>query len=210
MASSCFLLPLLVLATSTAAVATMESQMARAPAPGPSSSAAVSFLHASCAAVEPADTCYNLLLPYADSFHGSLARVARTSAGLAAGQQHALSDELARLKLRGTGAGRVPDMILADCFNLVQSSDMFANETLGRLDNLVAGMKSKKDFESQKFLAQDWLSASGSGLVDCLDWFHGAGDTAASSPVVKEVMAGCTSVFPYMEVALGLTNNIQF
>ncbi|TVU45999.1 hypothetical protein EJB05_05511, partial [Eragrostis curvula] len=203
MAASCFLLSLLVLATSIAAVATMESHMAPAPEPGPSSSAAMT-------AVEAADACYNLLLPYVDSFHGSLARVARISAGLAAGQLHALSDELARLNLSGTGAGRIPDMALADCFNTVEGSDMFANETLGQLDNLVAGMKSKKDFELQRFLVQNRLSSSESILVDCTDGFHDAGDAAVSSPVVKEAIAGCTTVRRYIEITLDLTNNIQF
>ncbi|TVU46001.1 hypothetical protein EJB05_05513, partial [Eragrostis curvula] len=95
-----------------AAAAPNNSPMAPAPAPGPSSSAAASFLHACCASVQRSDACYRLLLPYADSFRGSLARVARTSAGLASARQHAFSDDLARLKQHGTGAGAMADMAL--------------------------------------------------------------------------------------------------
>ncbi|TVU45993.1 hypothetical protein EJB05_05504, partial [Eragrostis curvula] len=184
MATSCFFqLLILVLVACTAAVATNQSPMA--PAPGPSYSAAASFLHACCAAVDHADACYNLLLPYADSFHGSLARVARTSAGLAITRQQGLTDEIGRLNQSGTGAGRMADMVLADCFNTVSTEAQGANETLAHLDHLVAGVKSQKDFASEKLFAQDWLYSSASSMSECIDWIHD--DPARSSPVLKEV-----------------------
>lgn len=151
MRAPCFFLVLLVLATCTAAVARQKSPMFAVSAPGPSSSPAASFLRAACAPAQQPETCYNMLLPYADSFHGSLARVARTGAAIAIDRQHALTDEIARLKNRGTGAGSRADMTLADCLDTVSDSASDANVTLGRLDDLVAGVKSKKDFDWEKF-----------------------------------------------------------
>ncbi|TVU46007.1 hypothetical protein EJB05_05520, partial [Eragrostis curvula] len=208
MATSSFFQLLLVLATCSAAVATNESPMPPKPAPGPSSSAATSFLHACCAPVRHADACYNLLLPYADSFHGSLARVTRTSAGLAITRQHGLTEDLARLKQHGTGAGRMADMVLADCFNTVATAEVFANETLGQLDDLVAGVKSKKDLETEKFFAQVWIGSAASSMSDCMDWVHD--DPAMSSPVLKEVTTLCASAKPYMDIALDLIDAIKF
>jgi hypothetical protein len=142
-----------------------------APAPAPRSSAAASFLRASCAsALQLEDACYSLLLPYADSFHGSIARIARTSATLAVERQHNLTDELARLKLHGTGAGRIADMGLSSCSYTVATSYNDANVTLGLLDDLVAGIKSKEDFEWKRSLVQSWLDSSGSVMGQCVDW----------------------------------------
>ncbi|TVU46009.1 hypothetical protein EJB05_05522, partial [Eragrostis curvula] len=211
MATSCFLQLILVLATCTAAAATNNSPMAAAPAPGPSSSAALSFLQASCAlTLERAADCYNLLLPYADSFHGSLARVARTSGVLAAARQHDFTKQLARLKLRGTGAGNVADQTLDGCLDTISSDDTGANVTLGRLDRLVAGIKNKKEFESERSLAQDWLYSSGSEMLQCVDWIHFAGDAALASPVLKEVIAGCNTIAGYLGIASELTIAIKF
>ncbi|KAK3146664.1 hypothetical protein QOZ80_3BG0269710 [Eleusine coracana subsp. coracana] len=205
-----FFLLLLVLATCTAAVATNKPLMPAVSAPGPSSSTAASFLRASCAPAHQPETCYNMLLPYADSFHGSLARVARTSASLAIDRQQALTDEIARLKLRGTGAGSRADITLGSCFDTVSNSGSYPNVTLGRLDDLVAGVKSKKQFDWEKLLAQDWLYSSVSAMYECVDWIHDAGEAAMSSPVLKKVIAGCTTAVPYMEIAVDLTNSLKF
>lgn len=139
-----------------------------APAPAPSSSA-TGFLRSSCTATKAPDVCYNLLLPYVDTFHGNLARVARTASTIAGTRQHDLADELARLKLRGTGAGKVADMTLSDCSNEAARGNMFANETLGHIDNLIAHTGSKKDFESELFWAKDLLDSAHSGLLQCVD-----------------------------------------
>uniref|UniRef100_K4AJA1 Uncharacterized protein n=2 Tax=Setaria italica TaxID=4555 RepID=K4AJA1_SETIT len=194
------------------AVATSRSPMAPAPAPAPapSSPAATSFLPASCAATNALDACYNLLLPYVDTFHGNLARVARAAAAIAGARQRDFAGELGRLKLRGTGAGKVADMTLADCFNEVSTSNLFANETLGHIDNLVGRLGSREDFDSQRVLAQELLYSTESGLMQCVDWFHGAGEADVSSPVGKEVIDGCTTVSAYVDIALMLVNAIKF
>ena len=113
------------------------------------SSAAASYVRSTCNATSHPDACYNNLLPYADSFNGTITRVAHTSGDIAVARQHALSDELAHLKLHGTGVGRIADEALVDCSNWIAGDAMFANETQGHLDNLIAGMKSKGDFDSQ-------------------------------------------------------------
>lgn len=101
-------------------------------------------------------------------------------------------------------------MTLAGCLDTVSTSATEANVTLGRLDDLVAGVKSKKDCDWEKFLAQDWLSASESALTECVDWIHDAGEAAMSSPVLKEVITGCTTVAPCMVFAIDLTNSLKF
>jgi len=59
-------------------------------------------------------------------------------------------------------------------------------------------------------MAQDWLQSSGSGMMQCVDWFHDAGEAAVSSPVGKEVIVGCTTVSSYMDIAFMLVNAIKF
>jgi hypothetical protein len=145
-----------------------------------------------------------------DTFHGNLARVARAASTFAGARQHDLADDLARLKLRGTGAGRVADMTLGDCYDTVSGSNMFANETLGHIDNLVVQVGSKKDMDSEQILAREWLESSDSGMMQCIDWFHDAGEAAVSSPVGKEVIVGCTTVSSYMDIAFMLVNAIKF
>ncbi|CAL4934882.1 unnamed protein product [Urochloa decumbens] len=194
-----------LLAGTAAVVATSRSPMAPAP-----SSSAISFLRASCAATDAPDVCYNLLLPYADTFHGNLARVARAASAIAEARQHDFADELARLKLRGTGAGKVADMALTDCSNEVSTSNMFENEILGHIDNLIAHQGSQKDFDSHQFFAKDLLYSAESGMMQCVDWFHSAGEAAVSSPAGKVVIAGCTTVSGYVDIALMLVNAIKF
>ncbi|CAL4918045.1 unnamed protein product [Urochloa decumbens] len=199
-----------LLAGTSAVVATSRSPMAPAQAPEPSSSA-ISFLRASCAATnDAADFCYNLLLPYADTFNGSLARVARAASAIAEARQHDFTEELARLKLRGTGAGKVADMALTDCSNEVSTSDMFSNETLGHIDNLIAHQGSQKDFDSQKITAVEFMTSAESGLTQCVDWFHSAGEAAVSSPVGKEVIDGCTTLSPYLQISYMLVDAVKF
>ena len=211
MAMETISLQLFILVIATAVIATQSSSLTSpAPAPSPASSSAISFLRASCAVTDVPDACYNLLLPYADTFHGNLARVARAASAFAGARQRDFADELARLKLRGTGAGRVADMTLGDCYDTVSGDNMFANETLGHIDNLVAHVGSKKDFDFQRIMAQDWLQSSGSGMMQCVDWFHDAGEAAVSSPVGKEVIVGCTTVSSYMDIAFMLVNAIKF
>ncbi|CAL4934879.1 unnamed protein product [Urochloa decumbens] len=195
-----------LLAGTAAVVATSRSPMAPAP-----SSSAISFLRASCAATnDAADFCYNLLLPYADTFNGSLARVARAASAIAEARQHDFADELARLKLRGAGAGKLADMALTDCSNEVSTSDMFSNEILGHIDNLIAHQGSQKDFDSQKISAVEFMTSAESGLTQCVDWFHGAGEAAVSSPVGKEVIDGCTTLSPYLHISHMLVDAVKF
>ena len=101
-------------------------------------------------------------------------------------------------------------MTLGDCYDTVSGSNMFANETLGHIDNPVAHVGSEKDFDSQRMLAQGLLQSAGSGMMQCIDWFHDAGEAAVSSPVGKEVIDGCTTVSSYMNIALMLVNAIKF
>ena len=101
-------------------------------------------------------------------------------------------------------------MTLADCSDEVSGNSMFTNETLGHIDNPVAHVGSEKDFDSQRMLAQGLLQSAGSGMMQCIDWFHDAGEAAVSSPVGKEVIDGCTTVSSYMNIALMLVNAIQF
>lgn len=202
------LLLLVVASTAAAAVATSRSPI-MAPAPAPSSSA-TGFLRSSCTATKAPDVCYNLLLPYVDTFHGNLARVGRAASAIAGGRQHDLDNELAGLKLRGTGAGRLADMTLSDCSNEAARGNMFVNETLGHIDNLIARTGGKKDFDSEQFWARDLLDSAHSGLLQCVHWFHDAGEAAASSPVGKEVIAACTTVAGYVDIAFLLVNAIEF
>ncbi|CAN6282158.1 unnamed protein product [Urochloa humidicola] len=208
MAMAAISLQIFILVAGTAGVvATSRSPMNPAPAP---SSSAISFLRASCAATDAPDTCYNLLLPYADTFHGNLARVARAASAIAEARQHDFGDELDRLKLRGTGAGKVADMTLADCSNEVSTSNMFSNEILGHIDNLIARNGTQKDFDSHKIWAVDYLTSAESGLTQCVDWFHGAGEAAVSSPVGKQVIDGCTTLSPYLHISHMLVNAVKF
>nr|TKV92349.1 LOW QUALITY PROTEIN: hypothetical protein SEVIR_9G158500v2 [Setaria viridis] len=156
------------------------------------------------------DACYKTLLPYAGSFNGSIARVARAATAVVAARQHGFADELARLKLRGTGAGPRADMTLASCYEEVASNDMDdGNETLGRLDRLVAG-RSKDEFDWESSLVVLWLGSTLGVMEDCTDWLNDAGKAAASSPVVKEVIAGCAALSPYIRIALHLAHAIKF
>ncbi|CAN6282159.1 unnamed protein product [Urochloa humidicola] len=196
---------ILLAGTTAAVVATSRSPMDPAP-----SSSESSFLRASCAATDAPDACYNLLLPYAHTFHGNLARVARAASAIAEARQHDFADELARLKLRGTGAGKVADMTLTDCSNEVSTSNMFSNEILGHIDNLIARNGTQKDFDSHRFFAQELLTSAESGMMQCVDWFHAAGDAAVSSPVGKEVIDGCTTVSPFLHIAHMLVNAVKF
>ncbi|TVU46055.1 hypothetical protein EJB05_05573, partial [Eragrostis curvula] len=157
-------LQLLAVATYATAATTRKSLMT----PAQSSSAEISFLHMSCGATKYPDTCYSVLLPNVTSFHGSLARVARTAATIAVAKQHRFVEDLAHLKLRSTGAGRVADMTLV-------------NDQLLR-----------------------------HGVMQCIDWLHAAGEEALSNQTVKEVIAGCNDVSPYMDMALNLVNAIKF
>lgn len=93
-------------------------------------------------------------------------------------------------------------MTLSDCFNAAASGNMFANETLGHIDNLIAHTGSKQDFESQQFWAKDMLGSAESRLMQCVDWFHDAGEAAASSPVGKKVIIGCTSVAACLGISI--------
>lgn len=158
------------------------------------------------------DACYKTLLPYAGSFSGSIiARVARAATAVVAARQHGFADELARLKLRGTGAGPRADETLASCYEEVASNDMDdANETLGRLDRLVAGVTSKDEFDWESSLVVLWLGSTLGVMEDCTDWLNDAGKAAASSPVVKEVIAGCAALSPYIRIALHLAHAIKF
>ncbi|KAL6851671.1 hypothetical protein ACP4OV_020235 [Aristida adscensionis] len=198
---------LLVLTTVASATARNISPQAPTPAPSPSSTAVASFLRASCANTGIPETCYSILLPYADSFHGSLARVARAGAGAAVARQRGLMDEFARLMLRGTGAGRAADMTLADCYNGQETSDRGAKEMLSYLDRLVAGVGSK-EFDEQVWWAGQWLSSS--DMIMCVDWFNMLGEAVVSSPVVQEVIVGSNDLYSYMHMGLILTLSIKF
>ncbi|OEL13088.1 hypothetical protein BAE44_0025892 [Dichanthelium oligosanthes] len=202
----------LLVATCTAVVATNEESTTshHTPALSPPSPAAASFLRSSCAAVDLWDACYRILLPYAGSFHGSIARVARAATAIAAARRHGFADELARLKLRAPRAGRMANMTLASCAETVAGSDMDANTTLGYLDNLVAGVRSKRAFEWEHSLAMNWLGSAFTGMWQCTDWIYGAGEGVAALPAMKEVIAGCTTVSPYMHIALDLTYAVKF
>ncbi|KAL6851673.1 hypothetical protein ACP4OV_020237 [Aristida adscensionis] len=158
----------------------------------------------------PRDMLQHGLLPYADSFHGSLARVARAGAGAAVARQRGLMDELARLMLRGTGAGRAADMTLVDCYNGLEAKDHGSNEMLSHLDRLVAGVGSKQEFDEHVRSAGDWLSISQSLTVMCVDWFNILGEAVVSSPVVKEVIDGSNDLVSYMQMGINLTFSIKF
>jgi hypothetical protein len=210
---------LLLAATCTAVVATNEEPAtsyadARARSPPPSAAAA-RFLRASCARVDLPDalpdTCYKTLLPLAGSFSGSIARVARAATAVVAARQHGFASELTRLKLRGTGAGPRADMTLASCYEEVASNDMDnTNVTLGRLDRLVAGVRSKDEFDWESSLVVMWLVSTLGIIEDCTDWLNDVGKAAASSPTVKEAIAGCAALSPYIRIALHLAHAIQF
>nr|XP_034570511.1 uncharacterized protein LOC117835251 [Setaria viridis] len=140
------------------------------------------------------DACYKTLLPYAGSFNGSIARVARAATAVVAARQHGFADELARLKLRGTGAGPRADMTLASCYE----------EACRRRE------RSKDEFDWESSLVVLWLGSTLGVMEDCTDWLNDAGKAAASSPVVKEVIAGCAALSPYIRIALHLAHAIKF
>ncbi|GJN23989.1 hypothetical protein PR202_gb11693 [Eleusine coracana subsp. coracana] len=166
----------------------------------------------SCGITRRPDTCYNLL-PNVSSFHGSLARVAREATTIAAAKQHRFGEDLTHLKLQGTGAGRVADMTVVSCYDMVSSSDKCANKTLGHLNNLVSGVKNKRDF-TEKDETINWIGVAGSGMMMCVDWFNAAGEEALSKKTVKKVIASCNDVSTYLEIAIylwfGVNPYVQF
>ncbi|KAK3149924.1 hypothetical protein QOZ80_3AG0224870 [Eleusine coracana subsp. coracana] len=198
------ILQLLVFATYTAVAATTKSPMS------PAQSSDISFLRRSCGITRRPDTCYNLLLPNVSSFHGSLARVAREATTIAAAKQHRFGEDLTHLKLQGTGAGRVADMTVVSCYDMVSSSDKYANKTLGHLNNLVSGVKNKRDFSSEKHEAINWIGVAGSGMMMCEDWFNAAGEEALSKKTVTKVVASCNDVSTYLEIAIYLVTALKF
>ncbi|KAK3146679.1 hypothetical protein QOZ80_3BG0270120 [Eleusine coracana subsp. coracana] len=162
----------------------------------------------SCGITRRPDTCYNLL-PNVSSFHGSLARVAREATTIAAAKQHRFGEDLTHLKLQGTGAGRVADMTVVSCYDMVSSSDKCANKTLGHLNNLVSGVKNKRDF-TEKDETINWIGVAGSGMMMCVDWFNAAGEEALSKKTVKKVIASCNDVSTYLEIAIYLVSALKF
>ncbi|XP_072146507.1 uncharacterized protein [Setaria viridis] len=140
------------------------------------------------------DACYKTLLPYAGSFNGSIARVARAATAVVAARQHGFADELARLKLRG-GVKR---------HGRRQRDAGPPRQACRRRE------RSKDEFDWESSLVVLWLGSTLGVMEDCTDWLNDAGKAAASSPVVKEVIAGCAALSPYIRIALHLAHAIKF
>lgn len=110
----------------------------------PPSAVAVEFLHARCDTTKYSKDCYDSLLPYADSFHGSHVKVARAATAILVARFRAFLSEIRRVNNTGT------ELMLGNCIPLIGEAINGDKETLASLSRLEAagnGKQKQRDLE---------------------------------------------------------------
>ena len=151
------------------------------------------FIHACCANKTNASACYDSP-PFAGSFHGNRAQVARAAAVLAFAQLRNLRDGLRRLPPGATSRGWIVDRALQFC---VSSAEVFLDregDSLAELRRLetAAGRGRGEQTESDLYNSNLVVDGIGPCATSCVEDVASIGDArraTLAAPVSKKVLA---------------------
>ena len=158
------------------AVSARASVATIVPSPAPAVEGG-SFIHACCANKTNASACYDSP-PFAGSFHGNRAQVARAAAVLAFAQLRNLRDGLRRLPPGATSRGWIVDSALQFCVSSAEVSLLTEGNTLAELQRLetAAGRGRGEQAEWDLNNAKLYVSSIGYCATWCVDDVASIGD----------------------------------